>query len=365
MNEANAPDAADTTADLLLRDFAPRSMLRRPVTEVVRPRFPVVDAHAHLGPTPFGGGWFGRPVADLLAVLDEVGAETIVDLDGGWGDGLRAEIEHYGGHPDRVVVFSGVDYDGFAIDDDFGEREAARLRDAAAAGARGLKVWKRLGLSARDRRGRLVAVDDPRLEPLWATAGQLGLPILIHVGDPIAFFLPLDRHNERYEELVAHPDWHFWPPRAGSDPDAAGYPAFDEVLAAFRRVVDGHPETTFIGAHVGCAAEDLDWVSAMLDRCPNYAVDLAARLGEMGRQPYTARDFFLRHQDRIVFGTDGDPDPGEYRRWYRFLETRDESFDYGGEEVPLQGRWQIHAIGLPDDVLRKVYRDNARRLLRL
>jgi predicted TIM-barrel fold metal-dependent hydrolase len=340
-------------------------MLRRPVTTVERPAHPVVDAHAHLGPTPFGGGWFDRPVHELLDVLDSVGVAAIVDLDGGWGDHLRAEQSHYAAADGRVVVFAGVDYDGFAIDDDFGEREALRLRDAAAAGARGLKIWKLLGLRARDRRGRLVAVDDPRLDPLWSAAGELDLPILIHVGDPIAFFQPLDRHNERYEELVAHPDWHFWPPLPPGSVADPGFPSFDEVMAGLWHVVESHPDTTFIGAHVGCAAEDLDWVSAMLDACPNYAVDVAARLGEIGRQPYTARGFFIRHQDRIVFGTDGDPDPGEYRRWYRFLETRDESFDYGGDEVPAQGRWQIHGIGLPDDVLRKVYGANAARLLGL
>jgi len=354
------------TGDLRLSEYAPRSMLRRPVNPVERPAFPVIDAHAHLGPTPFGGGWFERPVGELLDVLDAVGVRTIVDLDGGWDTRLRAEIDHFAPAADRVIVFAGVDYDRFAVDDEFGEREAARFRAAADAGARGLKVWKLLGLRARDSQGRLVAVDDPRLDPLWSTAGRLGLPILIHVGDPIAFFEPLDAANERYEELVEHPDWHFWPPRrpsAGSDDP--GYPPFDEIMAAFRRVVERHPTTTFIGAHVGCAAEDLDWVSAMLDDLPNYAVDLAARLGELGRQPYTAREFMIRHQDRIVFGTDGDPDPGEYRRWYRFLETRDESFDYGGDQVPAQGRWQIHGIDLPPEVLRKVYGANARRLLGL
>jgi predicted TIM-barrel fold metal-dependent hydrolase len=355
----------EDATNLRLADYAPRSTLRRPVSIVERPAHPVVDAHAHLGPTPFGGGWFNRPVGELLAVLDGVGVAAIVDLDGGWGDALRSEIEHYAAADGRVVVFAGVDYDGFALDDDFGEREARRLRDAAAAGARGLKVWKRLGLRARDRRGRLVAVDDPRLDALWSTAGDLGLPVLIHVGDPIAFFLPLDRHNERYEELVANPDWHFWPPRPAGSDDDPGFPSFDAVMAGLWHVVESHPETTFIGAHVGCAAEDLDWVSAMLDACPNYAVDLAARLGEIGRQPYTAREFFIRHQDRIVFGTDGDPDSGEYRRWYRFLETRDESFDYGGDEIPGQGRWQIHGIGLPHDVLRKVYGASAARLLGL
>jgi len=354
-----------TEGDLRLRDYAPRSRLRRPATEVVRGRFPVVDAHAHLGPTPFGGGWFGRPVSDLLAVLDDAGAAAIVDLDGGWGDRLRAELDHYAPAADRVVVFAGVDYDGFALDDDFGEREAERLRDSAAAGARGLKVWKRLGLSARDRRGRLVAVDDPRLDPLWATAAELALPVLIHVADPIAFFEPLDATNERWEELREHPDWHFWPTRPDDDPDAPGFPPFGSVLAGLGRLLGRHPATTFVGAHVGCAAEDLGLVGAMLDASPNFSVDIAARLGELGRQPYTSRAFFLRYADRILFGVDMAPDPDLYAIHYRFLETFDESFDYGTDPVPSQGRWQIHGIGLPDDVLRKVYRDNARRILRL
>jgi predicted TIM-barrel fold metal-dependent hydrolase len=359
------PGGASRT-ELRLIDFAPRSMLRVGSTVVERPRFPVVDAHAHLGPTPFGGGWFEQPVGDVLAVLDHAGVETLVDLDGGWGGRLMAELERYSEpYPSRFVVFAGVDYDGFSLHDDFGEREAAKLREAAAAGAGGLKIWKRLGLRARDRHGRLVAVDDPRLDPLWAAAGELRLPVLIHIADPIAFFEPLDRHNERHEELIAHPDWHFWPSRRHGREDDTGFPRFDELIDALWRLLARHPRTSFIGAHVGCAAEDLAKVSAMLDACPNYTVDLAARLGELGRQPYTAREFIVRQQDRIVFGSDGDPNLDEYRRWYRFLETRDESFDYGGDEIPAQGRWQIHGIGLPEDVLRKVYRDNARRLLGL
>lgn len=361
-----AGEVDDRPDDLLLRDFAPRPALRVPVTAVERPRYPVVDAHAHLGPTPFAGSWPDRPVDELLGELDAAGVEMVVDLDGFWGDRLCAEIARYvEPHPDRFVVFAGIDYEGFALDDGFGDREAERLRASAAAGARGLKVWKLLGLRARDARGRLVAVDDRRLDPLWTAAGELGLPVVIHVGDPLAFFEPLDRRNERYEELVAHPDWHFWPPRPPGSPDGPGFPSFDELMAGLRSVVSRHPATSFIGAHVGCAAEDLAWVGAMLDACPNYAVDLAARLGELGRQPYTSREFLLRHQDRVVFGSDGDPDRAEYRRWYRFLETRDEHFDYGGDPVPAQGRWRIYGVDLPDEVLRKIYRDNARRLLGL
>jgi predicted TIM-barrel fold metal-dependent hydrolase len=180
----------------------------------------------------------------------------------------------------------------------------------------------------------------------------------------VAFFDRLDETNERYEELVLHPDWHFWPPRGADGADAkAGFPPFDDILAALDRVVGRHPGTTFIGAHVGCAAEDLALVRSMLGRHPNYHIDIAARIGELGRQPYSARRLFLDFPDRILFGTDQGYDPEMYRLHYRFLETWDESFDYSTEEIPPQGRWQIHGLGLPDEVLEQVYAANARRLI--
>jgi len=348
-----------------LADYRPRSARRGPVHEVRRPRFPVIDAHNHLG-AAFGGSWAERPVDELLAVLDEAGVETLVDLDGAAGDRLSAEVERWQARaPQRLVVFAGLDYEAWEADAAFGDTEAARLRDSVARGARGLKVWKTLGLRARDPHGRLVAVDDERLDPLWVTAAELDLPVVIHIADPIAFFQPLDPTNERYEELTEHPDWHFWPTRPAGRPDAPGFPPFDELLAAFDRLVGRHPATTFVGAHVGCAAEDLGLVSRMLDGHPNLFVDIAARVAELGRQPYTARAFVLRHPDRILFGTDAPADGAVYRLHYRFLETSDESFDYSTDEVPGQGRWQVHGLGLPDDVLRAVYRENARRVLRL
>jgi predicted TIM-barrel fold metal-dependent hydrolase len=354
-----------SATDLRLVDFRPRSSLRVPVHHVPRPKWPVVDAHNHLGPA-FGGDWASRPPTELIGALDEAGVEMVVDLDGGHGPSLSAEIDRWRtAAPDRVAVFAGLDYDGWASDPAFGEIEAARLRDSAARGARGLKVWKVLGLRARDPAGRLVAIDDPRLDALWATAAELDLPVVIHIADPIAFFEPLDQTNERWEELHAHPDWHFWPTRTADEPVGPGFPPFDDLLAAFGRLLGRHPRTTFVGAHVGCAAEDLGLVGRLLDEHPNLSVDIAARLGELGRQQYSARAFFLRHADRILFGVDMGPDPDTYAVHYRFLETFDESFDYGTEPVPGQGRWQIHGIGLPDDVLRKVYRDNARRILRL
>ncbi len=209
-------------------------------------------------------------------------------------------------------------------------------------------------------------MDDARLDPLWRAAADLGMPVVIHVADPVAFFDPLDGTNERWEELREHPDWHFWPPMGDvDDPDDPGYPGFDEILGGLDRLLARHPGTTFVGAHVGCAAEDLSLVGGMLERHPNFHVDIAARIAELGRQPYTARAFFLRWRDRILFGTDSAVDVDTCRIYYRFLETSDESFDYAAEPVPPQGRWQIHGLGLPDDVLRLVYAGNARRILGL
>lgn len=353
-------------ADLRLAAFRPRSQLRVPRHRVPRPRFPVVDAHNHLGAT-FGGDWPERSADELAATLDAAGIEALVDLDGGFGDDLRREIERWQAPlPGRVAVFAGLEYGAWADDARFGETEAARLRDGVGAGARGLKVWKTLGLHALGPDGRLVPVDDPRLDPLWATAGELGVPVIIHVADPIAFFEPLDERNERLEELLEHPDWHFWPTRARGRPEMPGFPPFDEVLDGLESVVARHPQTSFIGAHVGCAAEDLGRVDRMLAAYPNWNVDIAARIAELGRQPYGSRSLCLRWPDRILFGVDGAPDPATYAIHFRFLETLDESFAYDVDEesAPSQGRWAIHGLGLPDEVLRQVYRENARRLIR-
>jgi predicted TIM-barrel fold metal-dependent hydrolase len=208
-----------------------------------------------------------------------------------------------------------------------------------------------------------VTVDDDRLAPMWRVAAELRLPVVIHIADPIAFFDPIDERNERTEELALHPDWHFWPPM--ESPDGPGFQGFDQLMAAFDRLLGRHPDVTFVGCHVGCASEDLGLVSQLLERHPNLYVDIAARIGELGRQPYSARSFMLRWSDRVLFGTDEAVDPAVCRIYYRFLETFDESFDYSPQAVPPQGRWRIHGLGLPDDVLRRVYNENARRVLGL
>jgi predicted TIM-barrel fold metal-dependent hydrolase len=343
---------------MLLKDFRPRPALVTKTTSVERPRFPVIDAHNHLA-APFGGGWDERPVTELLGALDLAGVTAYIDLDGGWGEHiLERHLDHFKtAAPERFRIFGGVAWEHWpAHGDRFGEWAAERLRAQAQRGAEGLKIWKPFGLHVTDQHGRRVAVDDARLDPLWSTAGELRLPVLVHVADPVAFFDPLDAHNERWEELGEYPDWHFPSPP---------FPAFLDIVNAFARVIERHPLTTFIGAHVGCYAENLGWVSAVLERCPNFYIDFSARIGELGRQPYSARRFFIRHADRILFGTDAGPRLEEYRLHYRFLETDDEYFNYNVGEVPQQGRWHVHGLHLPDAVLAKVYHQNAQRLFNL
>jgi len=341
---------------MLLSDFRPRPTLVTHASIIQRPRFPVIDAHNHLGEL-FGGGWDQRPARELLDVLDEAAVRALVDLDGGWGQALLEQhLDRFkAAAPERFRIFGGVDWAAWPEHGDrFGEWAAASLRAQKARGAEGLKIWKPFGLSVRDQHGALAAVDDTRLDPLWSTAGELGLPVMIHAADPAAFFLPLDAANERWEELHAHPDWQFPSPP---------YPAFYAILNGLANLVARHPETTFIGAHFGCCAEDLGWVGALLDRCPNFYVDISARLGELGRQPYTARRFFIRYADRILFGLDTSPSAAAYRLYYRFLETDDEYFNYGLGDSPSQGRWQIYGLYLPDDVLEKIYWRNAASIL--
>jgi predicted TIM-barrel fold metal-dependent hydrolase len=339
-----------------LSSYIPRPRLVVPQTPVMTPRFPVIDAHNHLSEA-FGGGWDQRPLSELLDVLDEVQVRLFVDLDGGWGeDILHRHLDQFkAAAPDRFQVFGGVDWSAWPEHgNQFGEWAAARFHEQVRRGAQGLKIWKPFGLHVRDQHGVLVSVDDARLDPLWAAAAELGLPVLIHVADPVAFFDPVDETNERWEELHAHPDWQFPSPP---------FPAFETILDALANLVARHASTTFIGAHVGCYAENLAWVGQLLDRCPNLYVDFSERIGELGRQPYSARRFFLRYADRIVFGMDRPADVDSYRLYYRFLETDDEYFNYDTVYPPRQGRWNVCGLYLPDDVLHKVYYANAARIL--
>ena len=342
--------------DILLQEYRPQSRLEVAEHRVERARFPAVDAHNHLGRwLSDDGGWVVPDVEAMIGLLDGLNVDAVVNLDGGWGEELEANLDRYDrSYPGRFATFCRVDWRE-AERPGFTDRLVGSLEDSASAGARGLKVWKDLGLRVRDHGGSLILPDDDRLGPLWDAAGGLGLPVLIHTADPVAFFHPLDHRNERLEELLENPDWSFHGPQ---------FPTFGRLMEALERIVENHPMTTFIGAHVGCYAESLLWVRRMLDAYPNFHVDISARIAELGRQPRAARDLMLAHVDRVLFGTDVfPPDPEHVRVYFRFLETSDEYFPYSPAEIGTQGRWNIYGLGLPGDVLRNVYSGNARRLI--
>ena len=373
---AQAKDEQQTPRDasLPIERYEPKSMLHVPESHVPRSRFPVIDFHTHITGSSGGNAGavrFSMDPTNCLAVMDRKNIRTMVNLTGGYGDGVREAIARLPtAHPGRFVVFTEPAWSK-ASDDGYAKLQADLIADAHKAGAKGIKVLKTLGLFLREGGsgregggGKLVRIDDPRFDPMWETAASLRMPVAIHTSDPEAFFLPIDRLNERWEELHAHPNWSFH----GKD-----YPSDRELQEARRNVMRRHPRTQFVCLHVA-NSENLPYVSECLDSHPNMHVDIAARIGELGRQPRMARKFFDRYQDRIVFGTDASASASTpqqifgdalYEIYYRFLETEDEYFDYAPAPVPPQGRWRIYGLGLNEPVLRKIYAVNAARLIGL
>ena len=367
-----APPAAK--GSLQLSEFEPKSMLHVQETPIERARFPVIDVHTHVTfrAKQTGGDSQGEainipaPPGEILPAMDRRNIRIMVNLTGSSGDGLKQAIQTFHTpHPDRFLIFTEPSWDRVA-EPGYPQWQADERGRAKAAGARGIKILKTLGLYVREQvtSGPLLAIDDKRFDPMWDACGALGFPVAMHIADPEAFFLPIDRFNERYEELHEHPDWSFY----GKD-----YPPFDSLIEARDRVLARHPKTTFIGLHVGHDSENLARVGAALDKYPNFNVEIGARIGELGRQPRTSRKFFDRYQDRILFGTDAVPGGTDtpqqvfgdsmYSIYFRFLETEDEYFDYAPSKIPPQGRWRIYGLGLPEDILRKVYYANAERLI--
>jgi len=336
--------------------------LVRPEHIPQRAKLPAIDAHNHL--------WGNWDVDELVAVMDAVGVAAYLDLT------ANVKISFAGGgyviqpgdfeawlascsrrHPGRIFAMTMATFARPAAEplfDDarrFVDETVRMLRRHVELGANGLKVTKELGLHFRDASGDLIAADDERLAPIWDEAGRLGVPVLIHQSDPVGFFQPVTPANEHYESMRKYPLWSFADPK---------FPRKDELLRRRDRLVRNHPRTTFILPHVANFPEDLAYVSKLLDENPNVVVDFSARIDELGRQPYRARELFLRHQDRILFGTDTPASPEMYRCYFRFLETFDEYFfppDYDGTFE--RRRWAICGIGLPHDVLAKIYYRNA------
>lgn len=329
---------------LPLSEFQPKSMLVTTEHHVERARFPVIDYHNHLD---------ALEPRDVLRVMDACGIEKIVNITMKTGnDALRMIDKFHSASPDRFATIGWMDWSDVTRPD-FVARTLDRLETLVERGAQGIKFWKDLGLSVRGASGELLRVDDEQLAPVFDKAGELGIPVMFHTADPDAFFLPIDAHNERYEELAAHPDWGFY----GSQYSKS------ELLDQRDRVIARHPKTTFVCAHVAESGENLARAIGLLKTHPNVFIDISARASELGRQPYSARELFLRFADRILFGADLLPEESMYQMYFRFLETADEYFEYPSH-ASRQGRWNIYGLHLPDDVLRKVYRENALQLLK-
>ena len=329
-----------------INEFKPISRLQVEEHMLTRSKFPVIDAHNHLSRT--------KDVEGVLRSMDEYNVRMIVDLDGYPGDAGKYQLEHYvAPHPDRFTIFTQID--ASRVDEPGFAREVEnRISDCVSKGSSGIKFLKWLGLRTCDSSGRMLKPDDKRLKPIWEAAARWNIPVTIHIGDPIAFFDPISSVNERYEELIEHPDWSFADPK---------FYRFEELLEAQHNLLRDNPETRFIVAHVGSIAENLKRVGQMLDLYPNMYVDTAERIAELGRQPYSSREFILKYQDRVLYGTDLIPNHDNIVGNYRFFETSDEYFQYNSWYEHNQGRWNIYGINLPNDVLKKVYFANALKVI--
>lgn len=330
--------------------------------------------HLHIGYTE-------DQLRRAVGILDQAGIGLGVNLSGGTVTPKTNAVSDFQRNkeiadrlfPSRFLHYMNLDYSAWN-QPDFAETAARQIEEGHRLGAAGLKEFKRLGLVLRDKKNQLIKIDDPKLDGVWRKCGELKMPISIHVADPKAFWLPYNETNERWKELKDHRNWWFGDPTV--------HPPREELLAALNRVIARHPKTKFVCVHFANNAEDLDWVDAALDRYPNMMADLAARIPEIGRHdPAKVRNLFIKHQDRILFATDfqvyqqltlgsggsgappTDNDALEFfRKHWRWLETHDRNFPH---MTPIQGDWTISGIGLPPNVLRKIYFQNARRLLGL
>ena len=321
-------------------EYEPQSTLVVPENPLTRSKYPFVDVHAHQwGPT-------AGEVDTLVAEMDKMNMATMVNLSGGSGDALVRTIEVMEGrYPGRFVVFANIDFSTVG-EEGFGDKAAAQLEKDVAAGARGLKIYKSLGMRIKDTDGSLIQPDDPRLDPIWAKCAELEIPVLIHVGEPRSFFEPHDRYNERWFELKQKP---------GRKRPPEVYGTWEEMMGRQHNLFRRHPNTVFINAHLGWMGNDLEALGDLLDELPNVYTEMGAVLAELGRQPRSAREWLIEYQDRVMFGKDAWA-PEEYHVYFRTLETADEYFKYYRKR---HAHWRIYGLDLPDEVLRKVYYENA------
>lgn len=336
----------------------PDSVLVVKRTPIERAKYPAIDFHFH-------GRRLETPedYARMVAIMDEAGVGVIANMDAGFGENFDQHMQASEAVRDRFQQFARVDFEGIS-EPGWSERAAAELDRCFRAGAAGLKISKRLGLDVQDADGSYVQCDDPRMDPIWELCAKHDKPVMIHVNDSAARFQPVSPRNERWEagQWRQNVDGNYY----GTD-----LPGTEEIFAARERMLDKHPNTHFVHAHIALLGFDLARVGALLDKYPNSDIELSARLQEIGRQPYSGREFLLKYQDRVLFGTDGDPSREVEQFWtphWRYLETNDEYFNHPAQMLsptgaPLQGRWAIHGAHLPDEALRKIYYENALKYL--
>jgi len=326
-----------------IREYKPKSQLVAPQHPVPRAKFPVVDIHSHQS-TPISAQEFDRVVKGM----EPNNLQVLVNLSGSSGERLRRGLDAIKAskYHDRMVLFANVNFSG--VGPGFGKQAARQLEEDITAGAMGLKVFKDLGMFDRKADGSRLQVDDPELDPIWETCARLNVPVLIHIAEPAAFFEPLDYTNERWLELSLYPDRRH---QTGV--------RFEQLMTERNNMIRRHPNTKFILAHFGWHANDLARAGQLLDQNPNVYYDVAAVLYDFGRQPRAAHEFFVKYQDRILFGKDS-YQPDEYPYYWRVFETNDEYFDYYRD---YHAFWKLYGIGLPDQVLRKLYNGNALKLV--
>ncbi len=330
--------------EMSFEEYNPTPTLVVPGAEVPKAKYPFIDVHSHqrdMSP---------KALAAMVRDMDAINEGIMVNLSGGSGKRIQEMVQSIKANfPNRFVVFANVDFDGVGRTD-WAEKAVKQLEEDVRMGAKGLKIYKSLGLRYKDSDGKRLAIDDARLDPIWAKCGELGIPVLIHAADPKSFWDPMDHKNERWLELKTHSRRK----RSATDPAP-----WQQIIDEQHRMFKKHPNTKFINAHMGWYANNLAKLGELLDEIPNMSVGIGAVIAELGRQPKNARDFFVKYQDRIVFGKDSWR-PEEFPTYFRVLESDDEYFPYYKK---YHAFWAMYGLDLPDGVLKKVYYKNALNLI--
>ena len=327
-----------------VEEYEPVSTLKVPQHLLTHSKFPFIDVHNHQWTMPI------QNLGKLVAEMDSLNMAVMVNLSGFRGKYLEWSLDNVNNHfPKRFILFLNINFE--KLDDAGWWDETLKLmEEAVKQGVKGLKVYKQLGLTDTDNNGKRIAIDDPRLDPIWAKCGELGIPVLIHSGEPNSFWKPKDKYNERWLELKQEPGRYRSPDK---------YPSFDSIMSEQHHMFRKHPETKFIDAHLGWYGNDLEKLGKLFDEMPNVYTELGAVLAELGRQPKAARAFMIKYQDRVMMGKDTYKKE-EYYTYFRVLETDDEYFDYYRKR---HAHWKMYGLSLPDSVLKKVYYKNALKVI--